>query len=132
MRTGFIAGSFDLGPHAGHLATFNFAKAHCDHLIVGLHIDPSIERPEKNKPVEPVHQRWLKLQSCVQVDTIVPYATEADLEELLKLMRPHVRILGADYVDKRCTGDQIDGIKILYAPRDHAISSSTIRKKAGM
>lgn len=132
MKVGFIAGSFDLGPHAGHLATFMFAKANCDHLIVGLHIDPSIDRPEKNKPIEPVHQRWFKLQACVQVDTIVPYQTEADLEELLKLLRPNVRFLGADYINRRFTGDQIEGIKIMFAPRDHNISSSGLRGRAGV
>ena len=50
MTRGFIAGSFDL-LHAGHISILKQCIRQCDYLIVGLHVDPSIERPEKNKPI---------------------------------------------------------------------------------
>ena len=48
---GFTCGSFDL-IHPGHIAMLEDAKAQCGYLIVGLHTDPTIDRPNtKNKPV---------------------------------------------------------------------------------
>ena len=40
---GFTASTFDL-LHAGHVAMLREAKSHCDYLICGLQIDPSVDR----------------------------------------------------------------------------------------
>ena len=50
MIRGVIAGNFDV-IHPGYIAMFNECKNHCDRLIVCLHEDPSMERPEKLKPI---------------------------------------------------------------------------------
>ena len=46
MMVGITFGSFDLF-HAGHIKMLEEAKSKCDYLIVGLQLDPSIDRPEK-------------------------------------------------------------------------------------
>ena len=47
MKVGITASSFDL-LHAGHILMLREAKSVCDHLIVALQLDPSVDRPEKN------------------------------------------------------------------------------------
>lgn len=125
---GFVASCFDLGPHAGHIAMLSEAKDHCDFLVVGLHINPKSEREIKNKPVESVSERVIKLLACRFIDQIIPYETETELEDLLKIINPDIRFLGSDYIDKDFTGIKLN-IPIHYCRRTHSISSSKIRQK---
>ena len=53
---GITFGSFDLC-HYGHVLMFEECKEYCDYLIVGVQSDPSIDRPEKNKPVQSHEER---------------------------------------------------------------------------
>jgi glycerol-3-phosphate cytidylyltransferase len=54
MKIGFTCSTFDL-LHAGHVQMLRDAKSQCDYLMVGLQIDPSIDRPkEKNPPIQSV------------------------------------------------------------------------------
>lgn len=52
------------------------AKRNCDYLICGIKTNPTIGRPEKNKPVQSVVERYIQLQGYKHLDEIVPYATE--------------------------------------------------------
>lgn len=79
MVIGFCCSAFDL-LHAGHVASLKEAKTQCDYLIAALHIDPSTDRKEKNKPVESTLERFIKLQGCRYVDEIIPYDNEEDLQ----------------------------------------------------
>jgi glycerol-3-phosphate cytidylyltransferase len=126
---GFTASCFDLGPHAGHIAMLSEAKGNCDYLVVALQVDPSRDRPNKNKPVQSVVERAMALRACKYVDEVIPYETESDLIQLLQLLQPDVRFIGEDYIGKDFTGKGIHGIKIFYNSRQHSVSSSGIRKK---
>ena len=95
-----IAGNFDT-IHPGYIFLFNECKENCDHLILFLHEDPSIERPEKLKPVLSLKERILILSSLHQIDEIIPYKLESDLLSLIKHMNIHVRFLGDDYIINR-------------------------------
>lgn len=128
MKIGFIASCFDLGPHAGHVMTLKEAKAQCDWLIVALHVDPNSERDFKNKPIQSVSERYLTIKSNRYVDEVIPYETEAELIELLKLLNPSVRFLGDDYKGKTFSGIELN-IPIYFCARRHSVSSSAIRKK---
>jgi len=97
-KTGIIFGAFDL-LHAGHIHLFKQAKRYCDYLIIGLHVDPSVERDTKNKPIESIVARTIRLEGCKYVNKIVVYQTEAELSILLKYLKPDVRFLGSDYAD---------------------------------
>ena len=125
---GFIAGAFDL-LHAGHILAFKEAKKKCDFLIVGLHVDPSIERKGKNKPVQGVLERQIQLNGCEDVDQIVVYETEEDLEIILANFDIDIRFLGSDYIDKQneITGYGIKPIEYIY--RNHNYSTTNLRKK---
>ena len=83
--------------HIGHLRLLKKAKLHCDYLIVGLQVDPTLDRPEKNKPIQTVVERYIQLKSCKFIDEIVPYATEQDLLDILSSFKINVRIIGEEY-----------------------------------
>jgi glycerol-3-phosphate cytidylyltransferase len=127
MITGFTAGAFDL-LHAGHVLMLKEASEVCDHLVVGLHTDPSTDRPEKNKPIQSVEERMIQLQGCRYVDSIEVYETEDDLYRLLSDLQPDVRILGSDWKNKQFTGHDLD-IPIYFNNRDHDYSSSSLRDR---
>ena len=96
MRIGFTCSTFDL-LHAGHIQMLRDAKEQCDYLICGLQIDPSLDRPEKNSPVQTIVERYTQLSAVKYVDEIVPYQTEIDLEDILNMLHIDVRILGEEY-----------------------------------
>lgn len=131
MKIGITFSAFDL-LHAGHIKMLEEAKRECDYLIVGLQTDPTLDRPEKNKPTQTVVERYIQLKGCRFVDEIVPYATEQDLEDVLRSFKIDVRILGDEYKDKNFTGraycEEV-GIELHYNRRDHRFSSSSLRKE---
>lgn len=130
MKVGITFSTFDLF-HAGHVKMLEEAKGVCDYLIVGLQMDPTLDRPEKNKPTQSVVERYIQLKGCKFVDEIVPYATEQDLEDILRSFKIDVRILGDEYAEKDFTGRKYceeKGIKLYYNKRDHRFSSSSLRK----
>lgn len=127
MIKGFTAGALDL-LHAGHVLMLKECKSQCDYLIVGLHTDPTIDRPQKNKPVESVEERKIRLQGCRYVDKIITYDTEGDLYNLLKELNPDIRFIGADWKGKHFTGDDLP-IKVIFNSRDHNFSSSNLRDR---
>ena len=128
---GFTCSSFDL-LHAGHVAMLRDAKAHCDYLICGLQVDPSIDRDNKNSPVQTVVERYCQLTAVGYVDEIIPYVTEQDLEDILAMYQIDLRILGDEYRDKDFTGKDIcrkRGIQLYFNERSHRFSSSDLRQR---
>ena len=103
MKTGITFSCFDLF-HAGHIKMLEEAKTQCDYLIVGLQVDPTLDRPEKNKPIQTVVERYIQLKSCKFIDEIVPYATEQDLLDILSSFKINVRIIGEEYKKINFTG----------------------------
>ena len=102
-RVGITASCFDLF-HAGHILMLQEAKEQCDRLVVALQTDPTIDRPEKNKPVQSLVERYIQLEGCKYVDTIIPYTTEEDLLNILQCYDWDVRIIGDEYYGKPFTG----------------------------
>jgi glycerol-3-phosphate cytidylyltransferase len=131
MKTGITFSCFDLF-HAGHVAMLREAKTRCDYLIVGLQTDPTIDRPEKNRPIQTVFERYVQLQACKYIDEIIPYATEQDVEDILRTYRFDVRVIGEDYSGKEFTGKKIcvdRNIEIYYNSRKHNFSTSELRQR---
>ena len=131
MKIGFPCSTFDL-LHAGHVQMLREAKDQCDYLIVGLQVDPSVDRPEKNAPVQSIVERHTQLAAIKYVDEIIPYSTEKDLNDLLTMYTIHVRILGEEYKEKDFTGKDIcrqRGIQLYFNKRDHRFSSSDLRER---
>ena len=130
-KVGFTASTFDL-LHAGHIAMLREAKEQCEYLICALQNDPTLDRPNKNRPVQSIVERQLQLIGCKYVDEVWVYNTEKDLEDLLLTLPIDVRILGVEYEDKDYSGRQEcyqRGIEIVFNGRDHSFSSSSLRKR---
>jgi len=131
IKVGFTASAFDL-LHAGHVQMLRDARDQCDYLICGLQVDPSIDRTDKAAPIQTVVERYTQLKAVGYVDEIIPYGTEADLDDILSMYNIHVRILGEEYRDKDFTGRDIcrkRDIDIYFNSRDHSFSSSSLRKR---
>jgi glycerol-3-phosphate cytidylyltransferase len=126
-RVGITASCFDLF-HAGHVLMLQEAKEQCDRLVVALQTDPTIDRPEKNKPVQSLVERYIQVQACRYVDDIIPYTTEEDLLNILQCYDWDVRIIGQDYYGKRFTGDELD-MEVYYNSRRHSFSTTELRKR---
>ena len=130
-KIGITCSSFDLF-HAGHVKMLEEAKQHCDYLIVALQTDPTIDRPEKNKPIQSIVERYVQVNACKWVDEIVPYTTERDLEEIFLAFNLDYRFIGVEYADKHFTAKDIcqeRDIEIIYNSRDHDWSSSELRNR---
>ena len=132
MKVGFTCSTFDL-LHAGHVMMLREAKSVCDHLVVGLQVDPTIDRPQsKNKPVQSLVERYVQLKAIEYVDEIIPYQTEQDLEDILQMYPIDVRIIGVEYREKEFTGKDIcrqRGIDLYFNKRDHRFSTTDLRKR---
>ncbi len=126
-KKGIIAGCFDI-IHPGYILMFEDAKSVCDYLIIALQSDPTIDRPEKNKPVQTLEERMIILNSIKHIDEIMLYDTEEDLYNLLKTTKIDIRILGTDYKEKSFTGDDLD-IPIHFHERSHKWSATDLKKR---
>ena len=132
MKIGITFSAFDM-LHAGHCLMLKEAKEHCDYLIAGLHKDPSIAPKEyrgkvKNRPVQSLEERFIQLESNKYVDEIMIYETEEDLYRILLERKPHVRIIGEDWKDKKFTGWDLP-MEVHFNPRHHPYSSSELRER---
>lgn len=136
-KIGFTCGAFDLC-HAGHMMMLRDAKTVCDHLIVGLHDDPSVGTDEtyrlrtggrpKNTPVMSLAERLEILRGIKYVDEIVVYGTEEELYNLLKRLKYDIRIIGSDWEGKPYTGHDLPHTTH-YHRRNHTYSTSDLRRR---
>lgn len=126
---GFTCGAFDL-THAGHYIMFKEVRKQCGYLIVGLQLDPSVDRSDKHKPIQSFKERKIQLEACKYIDEIVTYKTEKGLYKLLKKLNPDVRFMGIDWKNKpNYSRDRLPNMKVIYNSRDHGYSTSKLRKK---
>lgn len=128
-KIGFTCSTFELGPHCGHDIMLAEAKRNCDFLVVGLLTDPTNDRNEKNKPCQTTFERWIQITSIKYADLIIPFDTERDLLNMLKIIKPDIRFVGEEYKGTQHTGWDLKGIEIYYNERKHDYSSALFRNK---
>ena len=127
MKIGFTCGAFDL-LHAGHVVMLEEAKNNCDYLIVGLQSDPTLDRSDKNKPVQSIYERYIQLYGIKFVDEVIPYDRESSLMDILTTKPIDVRFVGEEYEEKDFTGSHLP-IEIYYTSRQHTFSSTDLRER---
>lgn len=125
MKKGFTAGNFDI-LHPGYIQLFKECKENCDHFTILLQTDPSIERPEKLKPILSTDERIEQLKSNIYIDEVIVYTYEKELLTLIEENNFGVRFLGDDYIGKSFTGDHLN-IPVHYVSRDHGWSTSKFK-----
>lgn len=126
---GIICGNFDV-LHPGYVKLFKELDDECIRPYILLHEDPTIERPEKLKPILSVDERIDMIKpyfAFSSVDFLI-YNTEAELLILLKALRPDIRLMGDDYIGKSFTGDDL-GILIKWVDRSHGWSTTKYKQK---
>ena len=128
MKKGITFGAFDLF-HAGHVLMLEEAKTICDYLIVCIQSDPSLDREEKNKPVQSIIEREIQVSGCRYVDEVIIYDTEVDLLNIIDEVDWDVRILGEEYKDKDFTGRDQTLERCHFNKRPHTFSSSELRER---
>ena len=127
---GITCSTFDL-LNAGHIIMLEECKKYCDYLICALQVDPTFDRPEKNKPIQTLVERYLQLDAVKFVDKIIPYSTEEELMTIFSSLDLDVRIIGEEYKDQDFTAKNIcqkRGIKFVYNKREHNFSTTNLRK----
>ena len=128
---GITCSTFDL-LHAGHIIMLEECKKYCDYLICALQVDPTIDRSEKNKPIQSLVERYIQLEAVQYVNKIIPYTTEEELITIFSSLDLDVRIIGEEYKDTEFTAKNIcqkRGIKLVYNKRDHDFSTTNLRER---
>ncbi len=126
MKKGITFGAFDLF-HAGHVLMLQEARTVCDYLVVCIQTDPSLDRPDKNAPIQSIVERQIQVAACKYVDEVVVYNSEKDVLEILASMEWDVRILGDEYREKPFTGRDETLDRCYFNMRPHQFSSSELR-----
>ena len=125
--TGIIAGNFDV-IHPGYIEMFNEMKRHVDKIHVLLHIDPSLNRPEKIKPLLSTTERKMTLMALKGITEVSSYNTEEELLQLIIDINPEIRFLGEDYINRtNYTGYGL-APKIIFLNRNHGWSTTKFKK----
>jgi glycerol-3-phosphate cytidylyltransferase len=127
VKRGITASTFDL-LHAGHILMLKEAKSVCNYLVVALQVDPTIDRPNKNQPVQSFYERWVQLSAVKYVDEIIPYSSESELLTILQNYNIDIRILGDEYEHKIFTGRELH-MEYHYNKRTHGYSSTELRER---
>ena len=103
---GFTNGCFDI-LHIGHIKLFEYAKKHCDFLIVGLNSDQSVNLLKgQGRPINSQINRKEILDSIKYIDEVVIF-DELTPENLIKDILPDILIKGSDYEIKDIVGAEI-------------------------
>ena len=124
--TGIIAGNFDV-IHPGYILMFNEMKKYVNEIHVLLHIDPSLDRLEKIKPLLSLKDRKMTLLSLKGITNVSPYNSENELLKLIIDINPEIRFLGDDYTNRTdYTGFGLPP-KIIFLKRDHGWSTTKFK-----
>ncbi len=131
FKIGFTNGCFDI-VHAGHVASINDCKSHCDKLIIAVNSDDSVRRLKgESRPINHEMDRALLLAELRSVDMVVIFRDDTPLP-LLERLRPDVLMKGADYEKEQIVGwDLVEsyGGKVVRIPLKEGYSTTNTIKK---
>lgn len=123
---GILAGSFDI-IHPGYVKLFKEFNDACEYQFILLQDDPTIERPTKLKPILTIDERIDIISPFLDCCFFMTYNTEQELLQLIKSLRPDIRLMGEDYIGKRFTGDDL-GIPVKWVDRSHKWSTTKYKQ----
>lgn len=104
-RIVFTNGCFDL-LHAGHVTYLEKAKRLGDLLIVGLNSDASVRRIKgPGRPLTPERDRLRIIAALQAVDYVTVFSEKTPLR-LIRELRPHILVKGADWEKEQIVGGE--------------------------
>jgi D-beta-D-heptose 7-phosphate kinase/D-beta-D-heptose 1-phosphate adenosyltransferase len=102
-RIVFTNGCFDI-LHAGHISYLKKSKKLGDILVLGVNSDSSVRSIKgPHRPINPLKDRMELLASLQFVDYVCPFRQKTPLN-LIKKIRPHILVKGADWQEKNIVG----------------------------
>ena len=123
-RIVFTNGCFDI-LHAGHVDYLEKAKSFGDVLIVGMNSDSSIRRIKgKRRPIIPESYRARVLIGLKAVDYVFIFSDDTPYE-VIKTVRPHVLVKGADWELEKIVGRKF-AERVERIPFEYEISTTRI------
>jgi D-beta-D-heptose 7-phosphate kinase/D-beta-D-heptose 1-phosphate adenosyltransferase len=127
MTKVFVNGTFDV-LHPGHLALLNYARSLGDYVVVGIDTDDRVrEKKGPSRPVNGEKDRRIMLLNLKSVDEVKFFGTDEELENLIKLVRPNIMVVGSDWKDKSIIGSCY-AAKLLFFDRiDEYSTTKTIQ-----
>lgn len=106
MKKIFVNGTFDV-LHRGHLELLNYAKSLGDILYVAIDTDERVrEKKGSSRPVNSLEERAYMLQNLKAVDIVLSFASDCQLEGIVKIIKPDIMLVGSDWKDKSVIGSQ--------------------------
>jgi len=123
-RIVFTNGCFDI-LHAGHVDYLEKAKSFGDILIVGMNSDGSIKRIKGEKrPIVPESYRARVLVGLRAVDYVFIFTDDTPYE-VIKTVKPHVLVKGADWELEKIVGREF-AERVERIPFEYDISTTRI------
>lgn len=109
----FTNGCFDI-LHRGHVSYLDKAKSQGDILVLGLNSDSSVKRLKgEDRPINNEEDRAFVLAALESVDYVVIFEEDTPYE-LIKALKPHILVKGADYKGKDVVGaDLVEELKLI-------------------
>ena len=125
--TGIIAGNFDV-IHSGYLQMFNDINNHVQEIHALLHIDSSLNRPGKIKPLLSVEDRTMTSLALKGITKVSTYNSEKQLLKLIIDINPEIRFLGDNCINRtNYTGHGLLP-EIIFLNRNHGWSTIKFKK----
>ncbi len=133
LVVGFTNGCFDL-LHPGHLSVLEYARAHCDRLVVGINSDNSVRRLKgPSRPINNAVDRARLLAGLAVVDEVIVFEEDTPAR-LISEVRPMVLVKGGDYSEDTIVGAaqvREAGGRVLIAPLLEGHSSTAMIGRSG-
>ena len=131
-QVGYTDGVYDLF-HVGHLNMIQYAKEHCDYLIVGVHGDDVVEEYKHHKPIINENDRRRIISSITGVDR-AEINRFRDKLKLWELYHFDVIFIGDDWKGtERWNRFEKElakiGVDVVYVPYTKGISTTEIREQ---
>lgn len=123
----FITGTYDI-LHVGHLKMFEFAKSKFPNscLVIAIDSDLKVKKDKgDSRPYNIQEDRKFFLKRIKDIEYVFIFNSEEELIELLKEIKPDVRIVGSDWMDKKIVGEEHCG-RVIYFERIPGYSTTEI------
>ena len=109
VRRVIVNGTFDI-LHRGHIEMLNFARSQGSYLLVAIDSDRQVrELKGESRPINTQEDRKFQLENLKAVDAVWIFDTQAELEHICKIYKPHLMVKGMDYQGKKITGSEYCG-----------------------
>jgi len=125
-------GCFDL-LHAGHERLLEVCKEHGDLLVVAVNSDDMVKIYKgPGRPILDLQTRMRLLAAMTRVDAVTEFRDEEELEVLIRAIKPHVLVKGADCRGKIVPGADFvcqHGGQMIFVPEVGSIHTTKLIEK---